>query len=136
VPRPRFAGALARRAAISFAWAVGVAVMLIGLATLMPMDGDFARYSTFVDALVLMLPLVLAGGFHWEDPAGGHLRTALWVTAGACLVVALAPWPDPLHDLRHGHAGLLVLFALAAGVAVRLTTIRPALTEWLGVSGE
>jgi UDP-glucose 4-epimerase len=135
VARTRFAGALARRAAISLAWAVGVAVMLIGLATLMPMDGDFSRYDTFLDALVLMLPLVLAGGFHWENPAGGHLRAGLWAAAGACLVLALAPWPDALLDVRHGHATLLVLFALAGGVAARLTTIRPALPAWLE-SGE
>ncbi len=136
VARPRFAGALARRGAISLAWAVGVAVMLIGLVTLMPMDSNFERYDTFADALVLMLPLVLAGGFHWEGAPGTRLRTGLWVAAGACLVLALSPWPDPLLDIRHGHAALLVLLALAAGVAARLTTLRLALPAWLGASGE
>jgi hypothetical protein len=31
---------------------------------------------------------------------------------------------------------LLVLFALAAGIAARLTTVRPTLPTWLGAQGE
>jgi hypothetical protein len=31
---------------------------------------------------------------------------------------------------------LLVLFALAAGISARLTTVPPALPAWLGAQGE
>jgi hypothetical protein len=41
------------------------------------------------------------------------------------------PWPPELAHLRHGHQTLLVLFALAAGVAARLTTVKSALPAWL-----
>jgi UDP-glucose 4-epimerase len=136
VPRPRFAGALARRAAISLAAAVLTAVLILGVTTLAPVTSSMDTYDTFLGALLLMLPLVLAGGFEWDSLMGRQIRTALWTTSGAFLALALLPWPDEVSRLRHGHAAFLVLFALAAGVAARLTTARPALPAWLGASGD
>jgi UDP-glucose 4-epimerase len=131
VHRPRVLGAIARRAALSLAGAVLTAIVIIGVATLAPIDSDMNIYDTFVGALLLMLPLVLAAGFEWDALAGRHVRAGLATAAGACLVLALVPWPSPLAHLRHGHATFLVLFALAAGVAARLTTVRRALPAWL-----
>jgi UDP-glucose 4-epimerase len=131
VERPRMPTALARRAALSLAAAVLTAVVIIGLATLAPIDSDMNTYNTFVGALLLMLPLMLAGGFEWDALAGRQIRGGLSAAAGACLVLALVPWPPALEHLRHGHATFLVLFALAAGVAARLTTVRRALPAWL-----
>jgi UDP-glucose 4-epimerase len=134
--RPRVLAPAVRRGALSLGWAGLIAVLIIGLAMLIPVDEDLDRYDTFLGALVLSVPLVLAGGFRWDEPLGGQLRVGLWVAAGACLSVALLPWPPMLAHVRHGHAPLLVLFALAAGVAARLTTLRPALPAWLGAPGE
>jgi hypothetical protein len=64
------------------------------------------------------------------------LRASLWAAAGGWLVIAILPWPNALDHVGHGHAMVLVLFALAAGVAARLTTVRPALPAWLGAPGE
>jgi UDP-glucose 4-epimerase len=135
VARPRVLAGVARRSALSFAWAVAVAVMVIGLATLTPVDPDMDRYDTFLDTLLLLVPLVLAGGFRWDEPLGGHLRAGLWAASGACLAIALAPWPGVLAHLHHGHAALLMLFALTFGVAAGLTALRPPLPAWLA-SGE
>jgi UDP-glucose 4-epimerase len=128
---PRVIGALARRAGLSLAGALLTAVVIVGLATLAPIDSDMNIYGTFVGALLLMLPLVLAGGFEWDGPAGRQISAGLTTAAGACLAIALLPWPDELHHLRHGHATLLVLLALAAGIAARLTTLPRALPAWL-----
>jgi hypothetical protein len=127
---------VARRAALSLLWAAATAVMIIGVATLTPVDSDMDRYDTFFGSLVVALPIVLAGGFHWDGPAANWLRASLWAAAGGWLVIAIAPWPGALDHLGHGHGVLLVLFALAAGIAARLTTVRPALPTWLGAQGE
>jgi UDP-glucose 4-epimerase len=127
---------VARRAALSLLWAAATAVMIIGVATLTPVDSDMDRYDTFFGSLVVALPLVLAGGFHWDGPAANWLRASLWAAAGGWLVIAIAPWPGALDHLGHGHGVLLVLFALAAGISARLTTVRPTLPTWLGAQGE
>jgi UDP-glucose 4-epimerase len=121
---------LVRRAALSLAGAVLTAVLIIGLATLAPLDSDMDIYDTFFAALLLMLPLVLAGGFDWDDVTGRQFRTGLWVACGVCLAAAILPVHE-LRHVRHGHAAFLVLFALVAGIAARLTTLRRALPAWL-----
>jgi UDP-glucose 4-epimerase len=129
--RARVPAPLARRAALSLVGALLAAVLIIGLATLSPVDSDMATYHTFLGALLLTLPITLAGGFDWDAQAGRQIRTAMWAAAGVCLVIALIPWPPVLEHVRHGHATFLVLLALAAGVAARLTTARRALPAWL-----
>jgi hypothetical protein len=135
-PRASVLAGVARRGALSLAWAFLTAVMVIGLATLTPVDRDMDTYDTFLNTLLLMVPLVLAGGFRWDEPLGGHLRTGLWAAAVVCLAIALLPWPGVVGNLHHGHPALLVLFALALVVAAWLTALRPPLPAWLGASGE
>jgi UDP-glucose 4-epimerase len=130
--RPRVLAALARRGAISLGWAALAAVLVIGLAMLIPVDQDIRRYSAFADALILSIPLVLTGGFHWEEPDARHLRTGLAAASASCLIVALLPWPPLVEHLRHGHAAFLVFLALACGVAARLADLRVALPAWRG----
>jgi UDP-glucose 4-epimerase len=126
--------ALARRAAIALAWAVLSAVMIIGLVVLTPVE-PVDRYDIFFDSLVLLAPLVLAGGFTWEEPNARRLGRALWALAGAWLAVAIVPWPSAV-DIGRGHSVLLMLFALTAAGAARLVHSRPPLPAWLGVHGE
>jgi UDP-glucose 4-epimerase len=132
VRRPRVLAALVRRGALSLGWAALAAVLVIGLAMLIPVDEDLRRYTAFADALFLSVPLVLAGGFHWEEPIARQLRVALAAVSACCLIVALLPWPPSLEHARHGHAAFLVLFALASGVAARLADLRVALPAWRG----
>jgi hypothetical protein len=89
-------------------------------------------YDTFLGALLLMLPLVLAGGFEWQEHGGREIRTMLAAAAAGSLALALLPWPPELGHLRHGHETLLVLFALSAGHAPRHTLLKRALPAWLG----
>jgi UDP-glucose 4-epimerase len=124
--------AMVRRGAMAFAWTLVTAVLIIGLAMLIPVDGDINRYTTFLYTVVLGVPLVLTGGFRWEEPVAGQLRRALAAAAGACLVVGLAPWPPELAHLRHGHATIFVLFALVSGLASRLIDLRVTLPAWMG----
>ena len=39
----------------------------LGVASLTPADADMDTYGLFLGALILLLPLVLAGGFPWDD---------------------------------------------------------------------
>jgi len=129
--RPPVLGAIARRSALALAGALLTALVIIGLATLAPIDSDMDAYDTFLGALLLMLPLVLAGGFEWQDHGGREVRTLLAAVAAGSLALALLPWPPELRHLRHGHETLLVLFALSAGLAARLTSLKRALPAWL-----
>jgi UDP-glucose 4-epimerase len=122
--------ALARRSALALAWAMLTAVMVIGLAVLLPVDQELDPYDTFFATLAVLMPIVLAGGFDWKEPAAGRLRAGLWVSAVACLGLAFAP----VH-IGHRHAWLFGLLALAAAGAVRLVGARPALPAWLGAEG-
>jgi UDP-glucose 4-epimerase len=128
---PRLLGALARRSALALGGALLTALVIIGVATLAPIDSDMDAYDTFTGALLLMLPLVLAGGFEWEEHGGPQMRTALAAAAAGSLALALLPWPPELRHLRHGHETLLVLFALSTGLAARLTSLKRALPAWL-----
>jgi UDP-glucose 4-epimerase len=129
--RPRLAGAIARRSALALAGALLTALVIIGVATLAPIDSDMDAYDTFASALLLMLPVVLAGGFEWAEHGGREMRTVLAAIAAGSLALALLPWPPELRHLRHGHETLLVLFALSTGLAARLTTLKRALPAWL-----
>jgi hypothetical protein len=131
VERPRVLGALARRSALALAGALLTALVIIGVATLAPIDSDMHAYNTFIGALLLMLPLALAGGFDWEEHGGREMRTVLAAIAAGSLALALFPWPPELRHLRHGHETLLVLFALSTGLAARLTTLKRPLPAWL-----
>ena len=133
-PFPIFA--VLRRAALALAWAAVTGVMIIGVATLFPVDQDMDALDTFVAVLGLALPLVLAGGFAWEDRTARPLRTALWAGAVAWLAIAVLPWPGMLDHLGHGHSIVLALFALAAATGAQLVARRPPLPAWLGASGE
>src|SRR3954452_11901450 len=126
--------ALARRTALALAWAVATAVMVIGLVVLTPVE-PVDRYDIFFDCLVLLAPLVLAGGFTWEEPNARRLRRALWAAAGAWLAVAIVPWPSAV-DVGRGHSLLLLLFALTAAGAAQLVHSRPPLPAWLDALGE
>src|SRR3954452_9481755 len=126
--------ALARRAGLALAWAVATAVMIIGLVVLTPVE-PVDRYDIFFDCLVLLAPLVLAGGFTWEEPNARRLRRALWAAAGAWLAVAIVPWPSAV-DVGRGHSLLLLLFALTAAGAAQLVHSRPPLPAWLDALGE
>jgi UDP-glucose 4-epimerase len=127
--------ALARRAALGLGWAAAIAIMVLGVVTLAPVGrGD--RYSTFLDALLLMLPLVLAAGFAWDDHTAPPLRSALWVGAFGSLALGVAPWPPLLDHLADSHRVILVLLALSTACAARLVAPRPLLAQWLGAPGE
>src|SRR3954470_5303393 len=52
--RPRILGAIARRSVLALAGALLTALVIIGLATLAPIDSDMDAYDTFVGALLLM----------------------------------------------------------------------------------
>jgi len=129
--KPRVLLPIARRAALALAGALLTALVIIGVGTLAPIDSDMDAYDTFLGALLLMLPLVLAGGFEWEEHGGREMRTVLAAMAAGSLALALLPWPPELRHLRHGHETLLVLFALSTGFAARLTTLKRALPAWL-----
>ena len=131
VSRPRVLASLVRRTALSLAGAVLTAVLIIGLATLAPVDSDMNIYDTFFATALLILPLVLAGAFEWHDGPGRQMRAGLVAASAACLALALLPIPHELRHVRHGHTAFLVLFALAVGIAARLTTVKRALPAWL-----
>jgi UDP-glucose 4-epimerase len=124
---------IGRRAALALAWALLTAVVVIGLATLAPVDQDMDVWDTFVGAALLVLPLALAGGFKWDGWSGEWLRATLFALSAACLVIAIAPWPGLMRSLHHGHSIFLVLIALDAAIAARLTALRPAIPERMRV---
>jgi UDP-glucose 4-epimerase len=128
-------GALARRAGLAIAWAAATAVMVLGVLTLAPVDSDFDRYDTFTTLLVMLTPLVLAGGFAWDHTHARGLRAALWTASAACLAVAVLPWPHVIDHLGRGHVIVLLLFALTAALAGIVPARRPPLREWLAGVG-
>jgi hypothetical protein len=101
---------------------------------LIPLDSDLNLYGMFFSVLLLLLPLWLAGGFDWEEPAATRLRAGMWGAAIVSLAIALVPWPSAI-DVGAGHATLLVLLAVASGGAGRLVGTGLALPAWLGASG-
>src|SRR3954463_3948205 len=69
-----------------------IAVMVIGLASLVPIDRDMDVYDTLTAMLIMLLPLLLAGGFAWPREARRSVRAICW-TIAACdlLLVSLPP---------------------------------------------
>jgi UDP-glucose 4-epimerase len=126
----------ARRAALVLVWALAMAAMLLGVASLTPADADMDSDNVFGSALILLVPLLLAGGFPWGDASAKRLRTTLWGGAVGCLVLAIVPLPSLIGQFGHAHAVLLALLAASAGAATRLIGRRSVLTSWLDVSGE
>src|SRR3954452_8050188 len=104
---------LARRAVLAFAWAVLVALAVIGIETLLPIDGDDSPYAIFGLLLLVFLAFVLVGAFPRDET---RLRVGLWAVAAVSLAATVLPWPDILHRLDHGHSALL-LFALSSACA-------------------
>jgi UDP-glucose 4-epimerase len=130
-PATGWARVLTRRAALAFAWAVLVALAVIGVVTLVPLDGDDSRYAIFGTVLLLFLPFVLVGVFPRNET---RLRAGLWAAAVVSLAVTVLPWPDILHRLDHGHSALL-LFALSAACAGQIAGSAP-LRTMLSVTGD
>jgi UDP-glucose 4-epimerase len=132
--RARAAGALLRRGLVALVSAALAAVMIIGLASLMPVDGDMDVYDTFASTLVLLLPLVLAAGFEWREAHRRWFRAALWAVVGACVLALALPWPPVLDHLGHAHPVVLSLGALSAALAARLCGARARLGSWLAAT--
>jgi UDP-glucose 4-epimerase len=110
---------LVRRFALAALAAATIAVMVIGIASLVPVDRDMDVYDTMTATLVLLLPLTLAGGFAWPAEARRRVRGICWTIATGDLT------------LVHVH----LLFALSAAVvaasAALLVRERPALATLL-----
>src|SRR3954447_18739600 len=123
-PAAGWARVLTRRAAVAFAWAVLVALAVIGVVTLVPLDGDDSPYAIFGTALLLFLPFVLVGALPRNET---RLRVGLWIMAVASLAVTVLPWPDVVHRLDHAHSALL-LFALSAACAGQVAGSAPLRT--------
>ena len=132
---PAVALTFLRRAALAIAMAAFVGVLVIGVATLMPVDQDMDVYDTFGSAVLLLAPLVLAGAFHWEHPRRRWLRAALWTLAIGNLALLLAPWPGAIDHLGHAHHAFLALSAVSAGCAALMAGGRSPRT-WLPVAGD
>ena len=124
---------LVRRAALAALMAAVVSSTVLGLALLVPIDGDMDRFDTFTAMLAILLPLVLATAFEWDGERARLVRAACWIWVAAALVPLVAPWPAALQRLGHAHFFLLSLLALSGGVAALaaegapwLSTLRPA----------
>jgi UDP-glucose 4-epimerase len=125
-----------RRAALALTLAIATAALILGVASLTPAEDNMDADGLFGSALILLLPLVLAGGFPWDEAGSRSLRAGLWSAAAGCLALALFPWPPLISHFGHAHAVLLALLAVAAATATRLVDQRPLLPAWLGISGE
>jgi hypothetical protein len=117
-PRLRASGAgarLLRRTALAVLAAALIAVMVIGLASLVPIARDMDVYDMLTATLIMLLPLLLAGGFAWPPEARRGVRAICWTIAACDLA------------LVHRHPVFAIAAAataVAAGLAVRE---RPAL---------
>ena len=116
---------LLRRAWLAFAWAAATAVMVIGLTALASVDDDMDRPDVFATMLIVLLPLVLTGGFEWDAVRARWLRTSLWTVSARRV-----PRSRCCHGRRSsasGHPVMLLVFAVVAGVAAQLPGSRPPL---------
>jgi UDP-glucose 4-epimerase len=128
--------ALARRGALALVWAAISAAMLVGVLTLLPVDGDMDRYDVFWALLLLLVPVVLAGGFEWDEGRARGLRVALSAAAATAFVVAVLPWPPLIDRIGDGHALALLLFAAAGSAASLLPGRQAPLRGLLASSGD
>jgi UDP-glucose 4-epimerase len=128
--------ALLRRAALASAFAALVAVLLLGLAGLVPVDGDMDRDAVFAGILMLLLPVMLVGGFEWSAERRGRVRTACLTLAAAEMVLIVLPWPGPVHRLVDGHPLFLALNAVSALLAAHATRAGPRLRSLWASAGD
>lgn len=126
---------LLRRGALTLMWAAVTAALMLGVLTLAPFDEERSTYGTFVAALIVLVPLVLAGAFEWEEDWARRLRAALWAAAVVCLLAAVAPWPALVDRLAAHHTIMLALFAASAATAAQLPARAAPLREWLASAG-
>lgn len=133
--RPAVRGLL-QRVWIAAAWAAATAVMVIGLAELAAVDPDMERFDVFGVVLLVLLPLVMAGGFDWDETRARWLRTSLLSAAAACVALALLPWPSFLGRLGHGHPVLLLVLAVTAAIAAQLPGSRPLMRLRSAAAGD
>jgi hypothetical protein len=105
--------------------------MVLGVLTLAPLDEDGSAYATFAVALLVLLPLVFAGGFEWDDERARWIRPALWTAACVCLAGAVVPVPAPFERVTNHHAVALALFAVSAAASARLPGRQAPLRDWL-----
>jgi UDP-glucose 4-epimerase len=137
VARPRAAAlaGLLRSSALALIWAAVAAVMVLGVVALAPFDENVDSYDMFIGSLIVLAPVMLAGGFRWEDAWARRLRPGLWGAAVVCLLAALLPWPGVLDRLTDHHTIVLALFAVSAAAAARLPEREAPLREWLASVG-
>jgi hypothetical protein len=107
--------ALVRRVALAALAAATIALMVLGMATLVPVDSDFDVYDMLTGTLVLLLPLTLAAGFAWPPETRGVVR-------GICSAIALGDM-----TLVHVHPLFAISAAVSAASAGLLVRERPAL---------
>ncbi len=132
----RALGLLVRRGAVALAWAAAAAAVLIGLASLSPVDGALDRDVVFADTLVVLLPLILTAGFAWDAAGGRRLRASLWTISALCAATVVSPWPPMVDRVGHAHTVLLGLLAITAALAARLAGPSPLLRLWPATAGE
>jgi UDP-glucose 4-epimerase len=131
---PALAG-LARSGMLALLWAAVAAVVIFGVLALAPFDEDLSTYGTFAATLIVLVPLMLAAGFRWEEGWATRLRPALWTAAVACLFAAVSPWPGLVDRLADHHVIVLALFAVSAATAARMPARQAPLREWLASVG-
>ena len=130
------AAMLARRGLIAGLMAALVSATVLGLALIVPIDGDMDRLDTFTAMLVLLLPPLLATTFDWDARRGRLLRAVCWTWVLAALVPLVVPWPHGLDKLGHDHPYLLALLALSGGLAAIAIDSAPRLSELLAAAGD
>jgi UDP-glucose 4-epimerase len=135
-PRTPVALPLLRRGLVAFALAALCAALGIGVATLAPFDPDMDPWDTFVGLLILLLPLLLAGGFHWDATRQRWLQTMFWALAVGTVAVLVVPWPPLVAHLSHGHHVFLALVTVSAATAAKVTGARPAVLPRLAAPGD
>ena len=130
------AATLARRGLIAALMAALVSATVLGLALMVPIDGDMDRLDTFAAMLALLLPPLLATAFDWDAERGRMLRAACWTWALAALAPLVLPWPHALDRLGHDHPYLLSLLALSGGLAAVAIDSAPRLSALLSAAGD
>jgi UDP-glucose 4-epimerase len=130
------AATLARRGLLAALMAALVSATVIGLALIVPIDGDMDRLDTFTAMLALLLPPVLATAFEWDARRGRLLRAVCWTWVLAALAPLVVPWPHGLDRLGHDHPYLLSLLALSGGLAAIAIDSAPRLRTLLTAAGD
>jgi UDP-glucose 4-epimerase len=113
---------LSRRLALAVVFAATLALMVLGVATILPVDEHVDAYDTLAATLMLLLPLVLAGGFAWDPEARRWVRSICAAIAVGDLVFA------------HSHSVFAVTAAMVALCAAPLARERSALAALLATS--